>query len=145
MYAGQAELRSKQRSAEVLTEDTPEHVESGLQRLAAVINNCDHGGGAAVKTYSPDTGQAVVQARRARNRRPSRAASPTLLYFTDPGLPRLPRRRRLTDQNYFPENVVVGSASPGTSTSLAQALQPAAVEERLRARRPAEHGAALRV
>jgi hypothetical protein len=107
VYAGQANLRGKPRSAEVLTEDTPEHVEAA-QRLAAVINNCDHGGGATVKTYSPDTGQAVVQSTTLASQAKQNGVT-TLLYFTDPVFP-VYLTPQLTDQNYFPENVVVGSA-----------------------------------
>jgi hypothetical protein len=106
-YAGEADLRDKPRSAEVLTEDTPEHVEAA-QRLAAIINNCDHGGGATVKTYSPDTGEAVVQSTTLASQAKQNGIT-TLLYFTDPVFP-VYLTPQLTDQNYFPENVVVGSA-----------------------------------
>jgi hypothetical protein len=106
-YAGEADLRDKPRSAEVLTEDTPEHVETA-DRLAAVINSCDHGGGATVKTYSPDTGEAVVQSTTLASQAKQNGIT-TLIYFTDPVFP-VYLTPQLTDQNYFPENVVVGSA-----------------------------------
>jgi hypothetical protein len=106
-YAGEADLRNKPRSAEVLTEDTPEHVEAA-QRLAATINRCDHGGGATVKAYSPDTGQAVVQSTTLASQAKQNGIT-TLLYFTDPVFP-VYLTPQLTSQNYFPENVVVGSA-----------------------------------
>ena len=106
-YAGEADLRGKPRAAEVLTEDTPEHVETA-QRLAAIINKCDHGGGATVKAYSPDTGQAVVQSTTLASQAKQNGIT-TLLYFTDPVFP-VYLTPQLTSQNYFPENVVVGSA-----------------------------------
>ncbi|HWC33415.1 MAG TPA: hypothetical protein VG650_01185 [Mycobacteriales bacterium] len=106
-YAGEADLRGKPRSAEVLSEDTPEHVEAA-NRLAAIINHCDHGGGATVKTYSPDTSQAVVQSTTLASQAKQNGIT-TMLYFTDPVFP-VYLTPQMTNQNYFPENVVVGSA-----------------------------------
>ncbi|HVS69569.1 MAG TPA: hypothetical protein VHE56_13530, partial [Mycobacteriales bacterium] len=107
IYAGEGDLRSKPRAAEVLSEDTPEHVEAA-QRLAAIINRCDHGGGATVKTYSPDTSQAVVQSTTLASQAKQNGIT-TLLYFTDPIIP-VYLTPQMTNQNYFPENVVVGSS-----------------------------------
>ncbi|HVV75758.1 MAG TPA: hypothetical protein VHC43_06945 [Mycobacteriales bacterium] len=107
IYAGEADLRGKMRAAEVLSEDTPEHVEAA-QRLAAIINQCDHNGGATVKTYSPDTSQAVVQSTTLASQAKQNGIT-TMLYFTDPVFP-VYLTPQMTNQNYFPENVVVGSA-----------------------------------
>jgi hypothetical protein len=107
IYAGEASLRDKPRSAEILTEDTPEHV-AVANHLAAIINGCDHGGGATVKSYSPDTGEAVIQSTTLASQAKQQGIT-TLLYFTDPVFP-VYLTPQLTDQNYFPENVVVGSA-----------------------------------
>ena len=106
IYAGEADLRGKARAAEVLTEDTPEHVETA-QRLAAVINRCDHGGGATVKTYSPDTSQAVVQSTTLASQAKQNGIT-TVLYSSDPVFP-VYLTPQMTNQNYFPENVVIGS------------------------------------
>jgi hypothetical protein len=107
VYAGEADLRAKMRSAEVLSEDTPEHVEAA-DRLAAIINKCDHGGGATVKTYSPDTSQAVVQSTTLASQAKQNGIT-TILYFTDPIIP-VYLTPQMTNQNYYPENVVVGSS-----------------------------------
>ncbi|HWA64948.1 MAG TPA: hypothetical protein VG899_01085 [Mycobacteriales bacterium] len=107
VYAGEASLRDKPRSAEILTEDTPEHLQVA-EHLAAIINSCDHGGGATVKSYSPDTGEAVVQSTTLASQAKQNGIT-TLLYFTDPVFP-VYLTPQLTDQGYFPENVVVGSA-----------------------------------
>lgn len=107
VYAGEASLRGKPRSAEILTEDTPEHL-SVAEHLAAIINACDHGGGATVKAYSPDTGEAVVQSTTLASQAKQNGIT-TLLYFTDPVFP-VYLTPQLTSQNYFPENVVVGSS-----------------------------------
>ena len=48
--------------------------------------HCDHGGGATVKTYSPDTSQAVVQSTTLASQAKQTGIT-TLLYFTDPVLP----------------------------------------------------------
>jgi hypothetical protein len=106
IYAGEADLRGKPRAAEVLTEDTPEHVETA-QRLAAIINHCDHGGGATVKTYSPDTSQAVVQSTTLASQAKQNGIT-TILYSSDPIFP-VYLTPQMTNQNYFPENVVIGS------------------------------------
>jgi hypothetical protein len=106
IYAGEADFRGKPRSAEVLTEDTPEHVETA-QRLAAIINKCDHGGGATVKTYSPDTGQAVVQSTTLASQAKQNGIT-TILYSSDPIFP-VYLTPQMSNQNYFPENVVIGS------------------------------------
>jgi hypothetical protein len=107
IYAGEASLRSKPRSAEILTEDTPEHLQVA-EHLAAIINACDHGGGATVKAYSPDTGEAVVQSTTLASQA-KQSGITTLLYFTDPVFP-VYLTPQLTAQGYYPENVVVGSA-----------------------------------
>ncbi|HVT22314.1 MAG TPA: hypothetical protein VHE57_13110 [Mycobacteriales bacterium] len=106
IYAGEADFRGKMRAAEILTEDTPEHVETA-QRLAAIINRCDHGGGATVKTYSPDTGQAVVQSTTLASQAKQNGIT-TVLYSSDPVFP-VYLTPQMTSQNYFPENVVIGS------------------------------------
>jgi hypothetical protein len=106
VYAGEADFRGKWRAAEVLTEDTPEHVETA-QRLAAIINQCDHHGGATVKTYSPDTSQAVVQSTTLASQA-KQSGITTLLYSSDPIFP-VYLTPQMTNQNYFPENVVIGS------------------------------------
>src|ERR1044071_4656878 len=85
IYAGEADIRGKARAAEVLTEDTPEHVETA-QRLAAIINRCDRGGGATVKTYSPDTSQAVVQSTTLASQA-KQSGITTVLYSSDPVFP----------------------------------------------------------
>jgi hypothetical protein len=105
-YAGSASLRAKARTAEILVEDTPEHV-AAAQHLASIINNCDHGGGAIIKTFSPDTSQAVIQTTTLASQA-KQSGITTLLYFTDPVLPVF-LTKQLTDQNYYPENVLVGS------------------------------------
>jgi len=105
-YAGSANLRAKARTAEILTDDTPEHV-SAAQHLGAIINHCDHGGGAVIKTFSPDTSQAVIQSTTLASQA-KQSGITSLLYFTDPVLPVF-LTKQLTDQNYFPENVLVGS------------------------------------
>ncbi|HEX3897872.1 MAG TPA: hypothetical protein VHW74_01765 [Mycobacteriales bacterium] len=107
IYAGETSLRSKPRSAEILTEDTPEHLQVA-EHLAAIINACDHGGGATVKAYSPDTGEAVVQSTTLASQA-KQSGITTLLYFTDPVFP-VYLTPQLTAQGYYPENVVVGSA-----------------------------------
>jgi hypothetical protein len=107
VYAGEASLRDKPRSAEILTEDTPEHLQVA-EHLAAIINACDHGGGATVKAYSPDTGEAVVQSTTLASQAKQTGIT-TLLYFTDPVFP-VYLTPQLTAQGYYPENVVVGSA-----------------------------------
>jgi hypothetical protein len=107
VYAGEASLRAKPRSAEILTEDTPEHLQVA-EHLAAIINACDHGGGATVKAYSPDTGEAVVQSTTLASQAKQNGIT-TLLYFTDPVFP-VYLTPQLTAQGYYPENVVVGSA-----------------------------------
>ncbi|HWB68116.1 MAG TPA: hypothetical protein VG708_14940 [Mycobacteriales bacterium] len=105
-YAGPA-LRSKPRKAEILVEDTPEHVVAA-QHLQAIIDHCDHGGGAVIKTFAPDTGQAVVQTTTLASQA-KQSGITTLLYFTDPVFP-VYLTPQLTAQDYFPENVVIGSS-----------------------------------
>lgn len=104
--AGSADLKAKTRSAEILTDDTPEHV-AAAQHLQAVINHCDPSHGAVVKTFSPDTGQAVVEASTLASQA-KQSGITTLLYFTDPILP-VYLTPQLNDQSYYPENVTVGS------------------------------------
>jgi hypothetical protein len=65
VYAGEADLRAKDRSAEILVDDTPGFVESA-QHLASIINGCDPSGGAVIKTFSPDTSQAVAESTTLR-------------------------------------------------------------------------------
>jgi hypothetical protein len=106
IYAGEASLRAKTRTAEILVDDTPEHVEAA-QRLQAVIDRCDPAQGAVVKTFSPDTGQAVVQSTTLASQA-KQSGITTLLYFTDPVLP-VYLTPQLSEQNYYPENVTLGS------------------------------------
>jgi hypothetical protein len=105
IYAGAAALRSKPRAAEVLVDDDPNRVE-GAQHLAAIINGCDHGGGAVIKTFSPDTSQAVVQSTTLASQAKQNGIT-TMIYFTDPVLPVF-LTSQMTQQNYFPENVITG-------------------------------------
>ncbi len=105
IYAGEASLRSKRRTAEVLVDDTPEHVEAA-QHLASIINGCDHGGGAVIKTFSPDTSQAVVQSTTLASQA-KQSGITTIIYFTDPVLPVF-LTQQMTQQNYYPENVITG-------------------------------------
>ena len=104
-YAGDPSLQSKPRNAEVLVDDTPGFVESA-QHLASIINACDKNG-AVVKTFSPDTSQAVLETTTIASQA-KQSGITTLLYFTDPILP-VYLTPQLSDQSYYPENVVVGS------------------------------------
>lgn len=104
-YAGSASLRSQPRKAEILVPDTPETVEPA-QHLQSLINDCDRGGGAVIKTYAPDTGQAASQTTTLASQAKQNGIT-TLLYFTDPVFP-VYMTPQLSAQNYFPENVTVG-------------------------------------
>jgi hypothetical protein len=105
IYAGSAALRSKPRAAEVLVDDDPNRVE-GAQHLAAIINSCDHGGGAVIKTFSPDTSQAVVQSTTLASQAKQNGIT-SMIYFTDPVLPVF-LTSQMTQQNYYPENLITG-------------------------------------
>ena len=105
-FAGDAALRSKPRSAQILVPDS-EGTVATAQRLQAIINSCDTAGGATIKTYSQDTSQAASQTTTLASQAKQNGIT-TLLYFTDPVMP-IYLTPQLTAQNYFPENVTVGS------------------------------------
>jgi hypothetical protein len=105
-YAGDAALRSKPRKAEILVPDS-EGTVATAQHLQSLINACDHGGGATIKTYSQDTSQAASQSTTLASQA-KQSGITTLLYFTDPILP-IFFTPQLTAQDYHPENIPVGS------------------------------------
>jgi hypothetical protein len=105
-FAGDATLRTAARKAEILVPDSPETVEPA-QRLQSLINSCDHGGGAVIKTYAQDTSQAASQTTTLASQAKQNGIT-TLIYFTDPVLP-IYLTPQLTAQSYYPENVTVGS------------------------------------
>lgn len=105
-FAGDATLRGTARKAEILVPDSPETVEPA-QRLQSLINSCDHGGGAVIKTYAQDTSQAASQTTTLASQAKQNGIT-TLIYFTDPVLP-IYLTPQLTAQSYYPENVTVGS------------------------------------
>jgi hypothetical protein len=105
-FAGDATLRTKARKAEILVPDS-EGTVATAQHLQSIINACDRGGGATIKTYSQDTSQAASQSTTLASQA-KQSGITTLLYFTDPIMP-IFFTPQLTAQNYFPENVTVGS------------------------------------
>ncbi|MCU1588374.1 MAG: hypothetical protein JWN31_1867 [Frankiales bacterium] len=106
-YAGDANLRAKPRKAEILVPDSEGTVQSA-QHMQAIINDCDHGGGVTIKTYSQDTSQAASQSTTLASQAKQNGIT-TLLYFTDPIFP-VYFTPQLTAQSYHPENVPVGSS-----------------------------------
>ena len=104
--AGEARLRALARKAEIVVPDSPETV-SAAQHLQSIINGCDHGGGATVKTYSQDTSQAASQSTTLASQA-KQSGITSLIYFTDPVMP-IFFTPQLTAQSYYPENIIVGS------------------------------------
>jgi hypothetical protein len=105
-FAGSASLQSKVRTAEILVDDSPEQVQAA-QHLQAVIDKCDPSHGATIKSFSPNTAQAVVEATTVASQA-KQAGITTLLYYTDPVAP-VYFTPQLNEQQYYPENVLVGS------------------------------------
>jgi hypothetical protein len=105
-YAGTANLQSTARKAEILVPDSPETVRTA-QHLQSIINGCDHGGGATIKSYSQDTSQAASQSTTLASQAKQNGIT-SLIYFTDPIMP-IFFTPQLTAQNYYPENITVGS------------------------------------
>jgi hypothetical protein len=105
-FAGDAALRTAQRKAEILVPDNPETV-SAAQHLQSIVNSCDHGGGATVKTYSQDTSQAASQSTTLASQA-KQSGITSLIYFTDPIMP-IFFTPQLTAQGYHPENIIVGA------------------------------------
>jgi hypothetical protein len=105
-FAGDAGLQALPRKAEILVPDSPETV-STAQHLQSIINGCDHGGGATVKSYSQDTSQAASQSTTLASQA-KQSGITSLIYFTDPIMP-IFFTPQLTAQSYYPENITVGS------------------------------------
>jgi hypothetical protein len=105
-FAGTANLRALPRKAEILVPDSPETV-STAQHLQYLINSCDHGGGATIKSYSQDTSQAASQSTTLASQA-KQSGITSLIYFTDPIMP-IFFTPQLTAQSFYPENITVGS------------------------------------
>jgi hypothetical protein len=106
-YAGDGSLRGMARKAAILVPDS-EGTVAAAQHMQSLINDCDRGGGATIKTYSQDTSQAASQATTLASQT-KQSGITTLLYFTDPIFP-VYFTRQLTAQSYHPENIPVGSS-----------------------------------
>jgi hypothetical protein len=105
-FAGDPSLRTKPRKAEILVPDSPGTV-STAQHLQSIINSCDTGGGATIKSYSQDTSQAASQSTTLASQA-KQSGITSLIYFTDPIMP-IFFTPQLSAQNYHPENITVGS------------------------------------
>lgn len=104
-YAGDAALRGQARKALILVPDS-EFTVAAAQRLQSVINRCDKVG-ATIKTYAQDTSQAASQSTTLASQA-KQSGITTILWFTDPVLP-IFLTPQMTSQNFFPENVTVGT------------------------------------
>jgi hypothetical protein len=104
-FAGDAALRNKPRAAQILVPDSEATVATA-KHLQSIINGCDKTG-ATIKTYSQDTSQAASQSTTLASQA-KQSGITSLIYFTDPVMP-IYFTPQLTAQNYFPENITVGS------------------------------------
>jgi hypothetical protein len=104
-YAGDTALSGQVRKAQILVPDS-EFTVKAAQRLQSVINRCDKVG-ATIKTYAQDTSQAASQSTTLASQAKQNGIT-TILWFSDPVLPVF-LTPQMTSQNFFPENVTVGT------------------------------------
>ena len=104
-FSGERDLKLLTRKAAIIFPDVDVNRQSA-QHLDDIINRCQPGG-AGLYPYSPDTTTAAEQATTNVNKEKA-AGITTLLWFSDPIAP-IYGTKQQTSQQWFPENVIVGS------------------------------------
>lgn len=104
-YAGDAALQQQQRKTAIIVQEN-ELNRASAEHLKSIIDRCDPNG-AIIDTYAADTTTAASQSTSAIARFKQEGIT-SVLWFSDPVAP-VYFTQQCTQQNYFPEHVLVGS------------------------------------